>query len=222
MDQQMFERVDSYISGLLAPEDEVLQQTIKSLDEAGMPQISISANQGKFLQIIALMCNAKKILELGTLGGYSTIWLARVLPDDGKIVTVEFDPHHASIARKNIEKAGLSDKVDLRVGKASDAMVQLKEAGETSFDLIFIDADKPPYKEYFEAALELARPGAVIICDNVVREGKVLDENSDDDRVTGVRRLNQMLSGNKKVTAIILQTVGAKEYDGMAIAFVNK
>jgi predicted O-methyltransferase YrrM len=222
MDQQMFEKVDRYISQLLAPEDEVLQQTIKSLDEAEMPQISITANQGKFLQVIALMCNAKKILELGTLGGYSTIWMARALPHDGKIVTVEFDPHHASIARKNIENAGLLEKVDLRVGKASEVMVQLKESGETNFDLIFIDADKPPYKEYFEAALDLARPGAVIICDNVIREGKVLDENSSDDRVTGVRRLNQMLSENKKVTATILQTVGAKEYDGMAIAFVNK
>lgn len=218
----MFEKVDRYIGQLLAPEDEVLQQTIKSLDEAEMPQISITANQGKFLQVIALMCNAKKILELGTLGGYSTIWMARALPHDGKIVTVEFDPHHASIARKNIENAGLLEKVDLRVGKASEVMVQLKESGETNFDLIFIDADKPPYKEYFEAALDLARPGAVIICDNVIREGKVLDENSSDDRVAGVRRLNQMLSENKKVTATILQTVGAKEYDGMAIAFVNK
>ncbi|HMI04756.1 MAG TPA: O-methyltransferase [Pedobacter sp.] len=222
MDQQMFEKVDLYISQLLAPEDEVLQQTIKSLDEADMPQISVTANQGKFLQVIALMCNAKKILELGTLGGYSTIWMARALPAGGKIVTVEFDPHHASIARKNIENAGLLEKVDLRVGKASEVMEQLKESGETNFDLIFIDADKPPYKEYFEAALDLARPGAVIICDNVIREGKVLDENSSDDRVAGVRRLNQVLSENTKVTATILQTVGAKEYDGMAIAFVNK
>jgi len=222
MDQQMFEKVDGYISQLLEPEDEVLRQTIKSLDEAEMPQISITANQGKFLQVIALMCNAKKILELGTLGGYSTIWMARALPADGKIVTVEFDPHHASIARKNIENAGLLEKVDLRVGRASEVMEQLKESGEINFDLIFIDADKPPYKEYFEAALDLARPGAVIICDNVIREGKVLDENSSDDRVAGVRRLNQMLSENTKVTATILQTVGAKEYDGMAIAFVNK
>jgi predicted O-methyltransferase YrrM len=222
MDQEMFEKVDHYISQLLAPEDEVLQQTIKSLDEAGMPQISITANQGKFLQIIAMMNGAKKILELGTLGGYSTIWMARALPADGKIVTVEFDPHHASVARKNIENAGLLAKVDLRVGKASEVMQQLKEAGETNFDLIFIDADKPPYKEYFEAALDLARAGAVIICDNVIREGKVLDENSSDDRVAGVRRLNQMLSENTKVTATILQTVGAKEYDGMAIAFVNE
>ena len=148
--------------------------------------------------------------------------MARALPADGKIVTVEFDPHHASVARKNIENAGLLAKVDLRLGKASEVMVQLKEAGETNFDLIFIDADKPPYKEYFEAALDLARPGAVIICDNVIREGKVLDENSSDDRVTGVRRLNEMLSENTKVTATILQTVGTKEYDGMAIAFVNK
>jgi len=222
MDQQLFEQVDRYISELLAPEDAVLQQTITSLDEANMPQISVTANQGKFLQVLVLMSNAKRILELGTLGGYSTIWLARALPADGKVVTVEYELHHARIAAENIANAGLSDKVDLRVGAAMDVLRELKAAGEKPFDFIFIDADKPPYPEYFELALGLSRPGTVIICDNVIREGKVLDANSDDDRVHGVRRLNQLLADSKAVTATILQTVGIKEYDGMAIAVVNR
>jgi len=221
MDQEIFGKVDHYISELLAPEDKVLQETIKSLDDAEMPQISVTANQGKFLQVIALMCNAKRVLELGTLGGYSTIWLARSIPDDGKIVTVEFDPRHANVAKQNIESAGLSGKVDLRIGKAMDVMVELKKANEEPFDLIFIDADKPPYAEYFEMALSLSRSGTVIICDNVIREGKVLDEHSDDDRVVGVQRFNKMLGSNQLVTATILQTVGVKEYDGMAIAVVK-
>ena len=221
MDQEIFGKVDHYISELLAPEDKVLQETIKSLDDAEMPQISVTANQGKFLQVIALMCNAKRVLELGTLGGYSTIWLARSIPDDGKIVTVEFDPRHANVAKQNIESAGLSGKVDLRIGKAMDVMLELKKANEEPFDLIFIDADKPPYAEYFEMALSLSRSGTVIICDNVIREGKVLDEHSDDDRVVGVQRFNKMLGSNQLVTATILQTVGVKEYDGMAIAVVK-
>jgi predicted O-methyltransferase YrrM len=221
MDQEIFGKVDHYISQMLAPEDEALQETIKSLDTAEMPQISVTANQGKFLQVIALMCNAKRVLELGTLAGYSTIWLARSVPEDGKIVTIEFDPRHANVAKQNIKNAGLLDKVDIRVGKAMDLMLEIKEAKEESFDLIFIDADKPPYAEYFEMALSLSHPGTVIICDNVIREGKVLDENSTDDRVIGVQRFNKMLASNKNVTATILQTVGVKEYDGMAIAVVK-
>lgn len=221
MDQEIFGKVDHYISQMLAPEDEVLRETIKSLDTAEMPQISVTANQGKFLQVIALMCNAKRVLELGTLAGYSTIWLARSLPEDGKIVTIEFDPRHANVAKQNIKNAGLLDKVDIRVGKAMDIMLEIKEAKEEPFDLIFIDADKPPYAEYFEMALSLSHPGTVIICDNVIREGKVLDENSTDDRVIGVQRFNKLLASNKNVTATILQTVGVKEYDGMAIAVVK-
>ena len=221
MDQEIFGKIDHYISQMLAPEDEVLQETIKSLDTAEMPQISVTANQGKFLQVIALMCNAKRVLELGTLAGYSTIWLARSLPEDGKIVTIEFDPRHANVAKQNIKNAGLLDKVDIRVGKAMDIMLEIKEAKEEPFDLIFIDADKPPYTEYFEMALSLSHPGTVIICDNVIREGKVLDENSTDDRVIGVQRFNKLLASNKNVTATILQTVGVKEYDGMAIAVVK-
>jgi predicted O-methyltransferase YrrM len=222
MDKEIFSQVDNYISDLLAPEDIVLTETIKSLDYEGLPQHSISPNQGKFLQVMMIACNAKKVLELGTLGGYSTIWLGRALPDDGKVITIEFDKHHAEVAQKNIDNAGLSQIVDLRVGKALDILPKIVAENEEPFDMIFIDADKPPYTEYFDYALSLSRPGTIIICDNVIREGKVLENNSTDEKVKGVQRLNKMLSENKKVTATILHSVGVKEYDGMAIAVVNR
>jgi predicted O-methyltransferase YrrM len=221
MDTEIFSHVDNYISGLLAPEDKALTDAIKSIEAEGLPPHSVSANQGKFLQVMMIACNAKKVLELATLGGYSTIWLARALPDNGKVITVEVNKHHAEVAQKNIDNAGLSQKVDLRVGKALDILAQLIVENNGPFDMIFIDADKPPYTEYFEYALQLSRPGTLIICDNVIREGKVLDKNSRDEKVQGVQRLNKMLSRNEKVTATILQTVGIKEYDGMAIAVVN-
>ena len=222
MTTNIFEKVDKYISNLLAREDKALKDATKSLDIEGLPHISVSPNQGKFLQVMALACNATKILELGTLGGYSTIWLGRMLPENGKLITIEFDKHHANVAKKNIDNAGLTKKVDVRVGKASDILPKMIANNEGPFDMIFIDADKPPYAEYFEYALSLSRPGTLIICDNVIREGKVLDNKSTDDKVQGVQRLNKMLGNNKKVTATILQTVGVKEYDGMAIAVVNK
>ncbi|WP_223609244.1 O-methyltransferase [Chryseobacterium sp. OSA05B] len=221
MNQQLFEKVDQYIGNLFAQEDNVLQETIQSLDDASIPQISVTPTQGKFLQLMLLSCKAKRVLELGTLAAYSTIWMARSIPADGKIITVEFDPHHAQVASRNIAKAGFSDKIDLRTGKAMDVLNELISKGEEAFDFIFIDADKPPYTEYFELALQLSHPGTIIICDNVIREGKVLDENTTDERVKGVQRFNQMLANNPKVTATIMQTVGAKEYDGMAIAIVN-
>ncbi|HEY5369646.1 MAG TPA: O-methyltransferase [Hanamia sp.] len=222
METEIFEKVDAYISNLLAPEDNALTDTIKSLGTEGLPHISVSPNQGKFLQVMAVLCNATKILELGTLGGYSTIWLARALPEDGKLITIEFDKHHADVAKKNIDNAGLSKKVDVRVGKALDILPKMIAAKEGPFDMIFIDADKEPYAEYFEQALLLSRPGTLIICDNVIREGKVLDTNSPDEKVQGVQRLNKMLGSNKKVTATIVQNVGVKEHDGMAIAVVNR
>ncbi|MBL7921598.1 MAG: O-methyltransferase [Bacteroidia bacterium] len=222
MNAEIFLQVDNYISDLLAKEDKALTDTIQSLDKEGLPQHSVSANQGKFLQVMMIACNAKKVLELGTLGGYSTIWLARALPDNGKVITIEVDKHHGEVAQKNIDNAGLSSKVDLRVGKAMDILPEIIKKNEEPFDMIFIDADKPPYTEYFNYALQLSRPGTLIICDNVIREGKILDKNSADEKVQGVQRLNKMLSENKNVTATILQTVGAKEYDGIAIAVVNR
>lgn len=222
METEIFEKVDAYISELLAPEDKVLTDTLESLQKEGLPEISVTANQGKFLQVMAILCNATKILELGTLGGYSTIWLARALPEGGKMISIEFDKHHAEVARKNIDHAGLSQKVDIRVGKALDILPEIIAAKEGPFDMIFIDADKEPYDKYFELALSLSRPGTLIICDNVIREGKVLDKQSSDEKVQGVQRLNKMLSSNKKVTATIVQNVGIKEHDGMAIAVVNR
>jgi len=222
MTEDIFLKVDNYISNLLAPEDKALTDTIQSLEAEDMPQISVSANHGKFLQVLMMSCNAKRVLELGTLGGYSTIWQARALPENGKLISLEVDPHYAEVARKNVENAGLSHKVDIRVGKALDLLPMLIAENEEPFDFIFIDADKPPYKEYFDYALKLSRPGTLIVCDNVVREAKILDPNSDDERVKGVQRLNESLKENKNVTATILQTVGVKEHDGMVIAVVNR
>lgn len=221
MEDKIFMQVDEYISNLLAPVDDVLGHAERATHAAGMPMISISPVQGKFLQVLAKMCNAKNVLELGTLGGYSTIWLARAIPDDGEVVTIEADSGYAEVARRNFEFAELHNKIDIRIGKALDVLPQLEKERIGPFDLIFIDADKPPYVEYFQWAIKLARPGSIIIADNVIREGAVLDENSTDEKVHGVRRLNQWLSGNKEVTATILQNVGIKEYDGMVVAVVN-
>ncbi len=221
MNTEIFEKVDAYISNLFIAPDESLAATEKSIIDENIPQISISPNQGKFLHILAKVCNAKKILELGTLGGYSTIWFGRALPAGGKLITLEYSPHHAAVAQKNIERAGLGDKVEIRVGKALDTLPVLETEGAGPFDMIFIDADKQPYAEYFEWALKLSRPGTLIIADNVIRDAKVLDPNSTDEMVIGVQRLNNLLSKTTSVTATILQTVGVKEHDGMAIIVVN-
>jgi len=221
MNNKLFEDVDHYISNLLAYEDDALLAATKSLEEAGMPPISVSPNQGKLLQILALLSNAKNILELGTLAGYSTIWMARALPKEGQLITLEADPKHAAVAQKNIERAGLASQVDIRVGKALDVLPQLYEEKAGPFDMIFIDADKPPYAEYFQWALRLSRPGTLIIADNVIRDGQVLDAAPADDRVVGAQRFNNVLGASDAVTATIVQMVGVKEYDGMALAVVK-
>jgi caffeoyl-CoA O-methyltransferase len=221
MSNSIFEQVDEYIANLLGYEDEALKAATRSLDEAGMPPISVSPNQGKFLQVMAKLVNAKNILELGTLAGYSTIWMARALPEEGHLITIEYDPKHAEVARKNIERAGLASQVDVRVGKALDILPQLQEEGAGPFDMIFIDADKPPYAEYFQWAVRLARPGALIVADNVIRDGKVLAEAPADEMVAGAQRFNNMLGANDDVTATILQMVGMKDHDGMALAVVK-
>ncbi len=221
MNSELFESVDKYISQLFHDEDDCLKETEKSIIDSGIPQISISPNQGKFLQILARLCNAKKILEMGTLGGYSTIWMARALPGDGKLVTLEIDKKHAEVAQKNFDRCGLASKIEIRLGKAIDILPQLETEGAGPFDMIFIDADKPPYTEYFQWALKLSKPSALIIADNVIREGKILMEESPDEMVAGVKRFNKFLSQCPQVTATIFQTVGAKEHDGMAIAIVK-
>jgi caffeoyl-CoA O-methyltransferase len=221
MNPSLFETVDNYISDLFHDQDEALAATEQSIIDSGIPSISVSPNQGKFLHILARLCNAQKILEIGTLAGYSTIWLARALPKNGKLVTLEFDPKHAAVAQKNITLAGLETIVDIRIGKALDTLPQLAAEGIGPFDMIFIDADKAPYKEYFDWALRLSRPGTLIVADNVIREGKVLDKDHTDEMVKGVMRFNEALAANPSVTATIIQTVGAKDHDGMAIAVVN-
>jgi len=221
MDKQLFGQVDRYISDLLLPHDPILEDTIKSIEFSGLPAISVSANQGRFLQIMVLLCKANRILELGTLGGFSTICMARALPEEGKLISLELDPLCAEVAQKNISKAGQGNKVEIRIGKALDLLPQIVEANEGPFDLIFIDADKPPYAEYFEYAVKLSRPGTLIICDNVIREGKVLDPHCEDELVQGVQRFNKALSKDQRVAATIFQTIGAKDHDGIALAVVK-
>lgn len=221
MEHSIFEKADNYIGALLAPEDEALVQATALIEKEKLPNQSISSVQGKMLQVFAKACNAKRVLELGTFGAYSTIWLAKALPENGKLVTIEFDETYAKVAQQNIDNANLSHIIDMKIGKASDILNEMLKNNELPFDLIFIDADKPPYAEYFQMALKLSRKGSIIICDNVIRNGKVLDENSNDEKVKGVQRLNKFLKDCKEVTAIILQTVGTKEYDGMVLSVVN-
>ncbi len=221
MNLEIFESVDRYISDLLANEDEALQEAVVSMDRSFIPPMNVSANQGKFLQVLAKLTNAKNILEIGTCAGYSTIWLARALPESGKLITLEADEEYAGIAQQNIDHAGLSHKVEIKTGKALEVLPIIAEENAAPFDMIFIDADKPPYKEYFDWAIKLSRPGTVIVADNVIRDGKVLDEQSPDEKVRGVQRLNKSLADNVQVTATIIQTVGSKDHDGMVIAVVN-
>jgi len=222
LESTIFEKVDNYIGELLAVEDVTLTNATALIESNSIPNASISPTQGKFLQVMAMACNAKRILEIGTLGAYSTLWLAKTLPANGKIITIEFDPAHLEVAIKNIENAGMIDKIEIRYGAALDILPQLEKEKQEPFDLIFIDADKPPYTEYFQWAIKLGRPGTIIIADNVIRNGKVLNTDSDDEKVKGVQRLNSWLSSCKEVTATILQTVGVKEYDGMVVAVMNQ
>jgi caffeoyl-CoA O-methyltransferase len=221
MDNSLFANVDHYISELLAPEDEALRHTLASSEAAGLIQMNVSPSQGKFLQTMAIAVQAKRILEVGTLGGYSTLWLARALPSGGKLITLEADPLCAEVARGNFRFAQLEQVIELRLGKALDTLPQLLAEGAGPFDFIFIDADKPPYLEYFEFALKLSRPGTMIVCDNVIRGGLVLDPATADEKVLGVQRLNKALATDSRVSAIIVPNVGVKEFDGMVVAVVK-
>jgi predicted O-methyltransferase YrrM len=217
MTQEQWTAVDRYVSDLLLPPDAVLEAVLHSSEAAGLPSISVSPPQGKLLYLLARIHNARTVLEIGTLGGYSTIWLARALPAGGRLVTLEADPKHAEVARANISRAGFAGVVDLRLGRALDTLPQL---ASERFDLIFIDADKESIPEYFAWALRCSRPGSVIVVDNVVRDGAVIDAASDDPRVKGVRRFNEMLAAEPRVTATTIQTVGGKGYDGFTLALV--
>jgi predicted O-methyltransferase YrrM len=213
--------VDQYISGLLVGSDPALDAALEASTAAGLPAINVTPNQGKFLHLLARIQRARSILEIGTLGGYSTIWLARALPAGGRVVTLESDPKHAGVARANFERAGLSGIVDLRVGRALETLPRLAEEGLRPFDFVFIDADKAGIPDYFEWAVRLARPGSVILVDNVVRNGAVIDASSEDPSVRGVRRFNDLLASDPRVSATTLQTVGSKGYDGFTLAVVN-
>jgi caffeoyl-CoA O-methyltransferase len=222
MENTIFELVDAYIADLFVQQDDTLDATVQSIVDNDIPQISISANQGKFLHMLALLSKSNRILEVGTLAGYSTIWMARALPENGKLISIEYEPKHAEVARKNIKNAGLSHKVEIIQGKASEVLDKLIAENIPAFDMIFIDADKPPYAEYFLQCLKLAKSGTLIIADNVIRDGKVLDETPEDDRAAGVKRFNKVLSESQAVSqATILQMVGTKSHDGMALAIVK-
>jgi len=217
----IFGQVDQYINQLFVKEDVALRAVKQAIIDEGLPQISISENQGKFLHILAKLKNPHKILEIGTLGGYSTIWLARALAEGGTMISLELDQHHADVANNNLSAAGLSEKVTVRVGTALEELSKMLSEKAGPFDVIFIDADKEPYAEYLEWSLKLSKPGTLIIADNVVREGKILDQNSNEPEVRGVQRFIGELAKKAEVTATIIQTVGSKYHDGIALAIVN-
>jgi predicted O-methyltransferase YrrM len=217
-----FGEIDQYLEQLFVPEDPALEAALRASEAAGLPAIQVSATQGKFLHLMARMSGARRILELGTLGGYSTIWLARALPEGGRLVTLEFDPRHAVVARGNLANAGLADRVELLLGKASDTLSTLSDNGEAPFDFIFIDADKPSYPAYLEACLKLSRVGTVIVADNVVRSGAVIAPAMSDANAHGAHKFNAELAANGRVDATVVQLVGTKGHDGMAIAIVKR
>lgn len=216
---ERWQAVDDYIAGKLLGADDALATTLANNAANGLPPIDVSAAQGKMLFLLAQLSGAKRILEIGTLGGYSTIWLARALPDDGELVTLELEPHHAAVARENLESAGVAAKVDIRVGAAAESLAAMTD--EAPFDFAFIDADKQNNARYVSEAIRLGRPGTTIIVDNVVREGGVLDANSDDERIVGTRALFDMLAADPRLDATAVQTVGAKKWDGFILARVR-
>jgi predicted O-methyltransferase YrrM len=222
MNQETWNAVDRYLSDLLQLSDPALAATLTASAAAGLPPINVTPTQGKLLQLLARIQKARNILEMGTLGGYSTIWLARALPAGGRLITLESDPKHAEVARANIARAGLADVVELRTGRALETLPQIAVEGGGPFDLIFIDADKPATADYFAWALKLSRPGTLIVVDNVVRKGALVDAASEDPNVRGMRRFCEALAAEQRVSATVLQTVGSKDYDGLALAFVLK
>jgi predicted O-methyltransferase YrrM len=221
MTQEIWTTVDNYVSEMLVPPDKALDQALEASADSGLPEIAVAPNQGKFLMLLAHSIKARNILEIGTLGGYSTIWLARALPKGGRVVTLEAVARHAEVARANFKRAGLADVIDLRLGKALDTLPRLAAEKPDPFDFIFIDADKENIPDYFTWSLKLARPGSMIIVDNVIRDGEVVNARSKDPSVRGVRRFNEMLKNEKRVSATSIQTVGVKGYDGFTLALVE-
>jgi predicted O-methyltransferase YrrM len=221
VNQEQWTTVDDYFSRTLVASDKVLDATLKSSAEAGLPSINVAPNQGKLLHLLARISNARRILEIGTLGGYSTIWLARALPSDGVLISLEFNAEYAGLARKNIEAAGLSQQVTVVVGAATQSLQKLVDDKAEPFDLVFIDADKENNAEYLRLSLLLSRPGTVIIGDNVVRKGRVADEDVNDPDVLGVRKYFELASSDPRLDTTAVQTVGAKGWDGFSITVVS-
>lgn len=212
--------VDAYLVDTLAPPDGALVAALDASDAADLPPVQVAANQGKLLQLLGLAVGARRILEVGTLGGYSTIWLARALPPDGELVTLEIERRHASVAQANVDRAGLGDRVDIRVGPALQSLVTLRREEGAPFDLVFIDADEQSSAEYLDHAVALGRRGTVIVVADTVRAGAVVDESATDERVLGVRRLHDALAADPRVEATAVQTVGSKGWDGFTLAVV--
>ncbi|WP_116947775.1 O-methyltransferase [Jiangella endophytica] len=221
MSEQQWTAVDRYLGEHLVGADPALDDALRASDAAGLPAINVAPNQGKFLHLLTLIAGARRVLEIGTLGGYSTIWLARALPDDGRLITLEADPAHAEVATANLGRAGLLDRVDVRVGKALDTLPRLQAEGAGPFDLVFIDADKPSNLDYVSWALRLGRRGTVIVVDNVVRAGRVIDATTGDASIDGTRRLFEYVATEPRLTATAVQTVGTKGYDGFLLALVT-
>ncbi len=221
MTPELWTAVDTYIKEKMVPPDEVLTAAQQNGVDAGLPAIAVSPTQGKLLYLMARMCGARNILEIGTLAGYSTIWMARALATGARIITLEMDPKHADVARKNFAMADFADTIELRLGKALDLLPKLAAEDHAPFDLIFVDADKENIPGYFDWALNLSRPGSVIVVDNIIRDGKVIDANSEDPNIQGVRRFNDLLAKDSRVSATEIQTVGEKGYDGFALLLVN-
>ncbi len=217
---QSWTDVDRYLVSLLAPSDAALDAALADSDEAGLPQIAVAPNQGKLLMLLATMQGARRILEIGTLGGYSTIWLARSLPSDGTLISLELEPRHADVARRNLERAGLGSLVEIRVGSAPSSLRQMIADGVEPFDFVFIDADKEGYPDYLDLSLQLSRPGTVIVADNVVRNGEVANPASADPRVQGVQTFLERAAADDRLEGTAVQTVGSKGYDGFALFIV--
>jgi predicted O-methyltransferase YrrM len=221
MTQDIWTAVDRYLTEVLLPLDPGLNTALTASAQAGLPPIHVAPTEGKLLMLLAQLMRAQQILEIGTLGGYSTIWLARALPQDGRLITLEYDPKHAQVARANLDQVGLGDRVEIRIGRALDSLAQIAAENAAPFDLIFIDADKPSNPDYFRWALRLSHAGSLIIIDNVVREGAVIEADSRDASVQGVRQMLELIAAEPRVTATAIQTVSAKGYDGMAIVRVT-
>jgi predicted O-methyltransferase YrrM len=221
VEAEIFAEVDRFITETIVEEDEALREVVATTEAAGLPPIQVSPPQGRLLQLLVRLVGAKRILEFGTLGGYSAILMARALPEDGRLITLESEPTYAEVARRSIERTGVADRVEVRIGPALEVLPDLEAEGAGPFDFVFIDADKANSGNYFSWALAHSRPGSLIVADNVVRDGALADSHSDDERVAAQRHLHEMLAGEPRVSATTIQTVGVKGYDGFLIALVE-